>query len=113
MMGVMLTPPGRHDRCTLNPGDGNVCYAAIPQHRSLRPAAIALMVITFVQIALGITVMTMPTVAPENSLQIVLSVVAHVTTAALTLAASVVVPLQIRRHVRSTVPLETSDLNPA
>jgi cytochrome c oxidase assembly protein subunit 15 len=75
-----------------------------PEHRSLRPAAIALMSVTFVQVALGLTVLIMPAMAPENSIQVVLSIVAHVTNGALTLAASVVMSLQIRRNVRATLP---------
>ena len=72
-----------------------------PDHRSLRPAAIALMGITLAQVFLGIAALTMRMVGEENALPVKLSTAAHVTTGALTLASSVVLGILIQRHVRA------------
>jgi heme a synthase len=75
-----------------------------PDHRSLRPAAIAMMGITLAQVFLGIGALTTRMVGEENGLPVKLSTAAHVTTGALTLAASVVIAILIRRHVRAAEP---------
>lgn len=74
-----------------------------PDHSSLRPAAIALMGITLAQVFLGIAALTTRMVGEENALPVRLTTAAHVTTGALTLAASVVLGILIRRHVRPAV----------
>ena len=76
-----------------------------PKHRALRPAAIALLSVTLVQVLLGITALTAEMMAPDNTvpLSALLAAVAHVATGALTLAASLVLSIQIRRNVQTAV----------
>ena len=71
-----------------------------PKHRSLRPAAVALLSITGVQVFLGVIAYVARINAADYPLAMVLTTVAHVATGGLTLAASVVLAIQIRRNVR-------------
>jgi heme A synthase len=71
-----------------------------PLHPTLRPAAVALAVITSIQVALGFTTFLMLILFPETSLAVVITSVLHVTTGALTLAAAVALALQIRFNVQ-------------
>src|SRR6185369_14583212 len=71
-----------------------------PKHKSLRPAAVALLSITGVQVFLGILAYVARMNAAEYPLAMVLTTVTHVATGGLTLAASVVLAIQIRRNVR-------------
>jgi heme A synthase len=71
-----------------------------PNHWALRQSAIALLTITGVQICLGIVAFVMRLQAAEHPLAMVLSTVAHVAVGAMTLAASIVLAIQIRRNVR-------------
>ena len=71
-----------------------------PRHRALRPAAVALLSITGVQVLLGIGAYFARLEAAAYPLAMVLTTVAHVATGGLTLAASVVLAIQIRRNVR-------------
>jgi heme A synthase len=71
-----------------------------PDHRALRSSAKALLAITGVQICLGILAYYMRLQAAEQPLAMVLSTVAHVAVGAMTLAASIVLAIQIRRNVR-------------
>ena len=71
-----------------------------PKHRSLRPAAVALLTISGVQVFLGVIAYVARINAAEFPLAMVLTTVAHVATGGLTLAASVVLAIQIRRNVR-------------
>ena len=71
-----------------------------PGHRALRPAAIVLLSITGVQVLLGIAAYFARLEAADYPLAMVLTTVAHVATGGLTLAASVVLSIQIRRNVR-------------
>jgi heme A synthase len=71
-----------------------------PTHRTLRPCAIIMMTIAGAQVFLGFAAFIVRMMADESTLPVVISTVAHVTTGALTLAATVVVTLQIRRHFR-------------
>lgn len=70
-----------------------------PEHRSLRPAALALVVITSTQVLLGFAVFLVLIISSGNNIALVVSSVAHVVTGSLTLAATVVVVIQIRRHL--------------
>ena len=72
-----------------------------PTHRSLRPAAVTLMTIAFIQVFLGVTVLSVGTFVAETEPPMVISTVAHVTTAALTLGATVVLAILLRRSARS------------
>jgi cytochrome c oxidase assembly protein subunit 15 len=71
-----------------------------PKHKSLRPAAVALLTITGVQVFLGVIAYIARINAAKYPLAMVLTTVAHVATGGLTLAASVVLAIQIRRNVR-------------
>jgi heme A synthase len=71
-----------------------------PEHKTLRPGANALMAIGFTQLFLGIaafTVRTMTTIAARVTIGVTS---AHATVGALTLAAAVILQMQIRRNVR-------------
>jgi cytochrome c oxidase assembly protein subunit 15 len=70
-----------------------------PKHRALRPAAIGLLTITLVQVFLGVIAYVARLNAVAYPLAMVLTTVAHVATGGLTLAASVVLAIQIRRNV--------------
>ena len=70
-----------------------------PEHKALRPAAVSLMVITAIQVFLGIGAFTMRMVHSGNDASVVSAGVAHGVSGALTLAASVVLAIQIRRNV--------------
>jgi cytochrome c oxidase assembly protein subunit 15 len=74
-----------------------------PNHPALRPAAIALLSVTLVQIFLGMGAYYTRLLAKERPLAMVLTTAAHVATGALTLAASIVLAIQIRRNVREAV----------
>jgi len=74
----------------------NQCAA----HRILRPCAIAMMVIAGTQVFLGFGAFIVRMMADEGSVPLVITTVAHVTTGALTLAATVVLTFQLHRHLR-------------
>jgi hypothetical protein len=72
-----------------------------PKHPSLRPMAVALMVITGIQVFLGMTAFIMRLMVTESAAStayLVISV-AHVGTGSLALAASVLLAIEIRRNV--------------
>jgi heme A synthase len=71
-----------------------------PEHPSLRPAAIALLIITGVQVLLGFSVYMVLLVSSENNLGLVITSVVHIFNGALTLAASVVLTMQIHRNIK-------------
>jgi heme A synthase len=70
-----------------------------PTHRSLRPAAASAMGITFAQVFLGVAVLSVEAMFADNTPPTVISVVAHVGTGAMTLAATLVLSVLIRRNV--------------
>jgi heme A synthase len=72
-----------------------------PQHKALRPGAITLMTITGVQVFLGFTAFIVKLMAPETSPVLMISTSTHVTFGALTLGATVLLTLLIRRYVSS------------
>ena len=72
-----------------------------PQHRSLRPAAIYLMVVIGVQVFLGFASFILQVMDAETALAGVIVTTAHVTTAALTLGATVLLKLQVQRYMRA------------
>ena len=85
-----------------------VCVGALvcnhcPQHRTLRPCAIMMMIIAGAQVFLGFAAFTARMMAEDNTLTVVITTTAHVTTGALTLASLVVLTLQLRRHLRPAV----------
>lgn len=71
-------------------------------HNSLRTAAVAGLSIVLAQIAVGIAAFAMRLLNFDNSAFFVILTVAHVANGASTLAASVVLALQIRRNVGRT-----------
>ena len=75
-----------------------------PKHHSLRPAAIVLMTFTFTQVLIGTAVISMQMMANANTPPVVVVTVIHVATGALTLAASLVIAVQIRRNVHAPQP---------
>jgi heme A synthase len=78
-----------------------VLVTLMPEHPTLRPAAIVLGVVSFVQIFLGLTVVSMGS-AKASKLAAVFAV-AHVATGAVTLAATLVVALETWRNVRPAI----------
>jgi len=76
-----------------------VLVTLMPEHPTLRPAAITLGVVTFVQIFLGLTVVSMGS-AKANAGVAAAVASAHVATGAVTLAATLVVALEVWRCVR-------------
>lgn len=73
-----------------------------PGHRALRGAAIGLMSIVLVQVALGVTAFTLELLDTQNALALVFTTVAHVVVGALTLAASLVLAIQVQRNMIHT-----------
>ena len=71
-----------------------------PTHRTVRPTAVAMMVIAGTQVFLGFGAFIVRMMVDENTLPVQIITMAHVTIGALTLAATVVVALQLRRHLR-------------
>jgi len=76
-----------------------------PKHPALRPPAIALLTLVLVQVLLGIAAITAEMMAPDNTVpqSVMLWTAAHVAVGSLTLAASVVLSIQIRRNVLKPV----------
>jgi hypothetical protein len=66
----------------------------------LQPAAIALGVITAIQVMLGFTTFMMLILFPETSLAVVITSVLHVTTGALTFGAGLSLAILIRYNIR-------------
>ncbi len=71
-----------------------------PQHPTLRPAAIALAVITAIQVMLGFTTFMMLILFPETSLSVVITSVLHVTTGSLTFGAGLALAVLIRHNIQ-------------
>ncbi len=72
-----------------------------PDHRALSAAAKALLGVTFLQVMLGVAAYYTRLQAAQEPLAMVLTTVAHVATGGLTLAASVVLSIQILYNVRA------------
>jgi len=70
-----------------------------PKHPSLRPMAVALMVITGIQVFLGMTAFIMRLMETAASTAYLAISAAHVGTGSLTFAASVMLAIEIRRSV--------------
>jgi heme A synthase len=74
-----------------------------PEHRTLKPAAITLLLATFVQVFLGVTAYVLGEQPATPKLPMILITVAHVAIGAITLASSIVLAIQVRRNVRARV----------
>jgi cytochrome c oxidase assembly protein subunit 15 len=72
-----------------------------PDHRALSASAKALLGVTFLQVMLGVAAYYTRLQVSTSPLAMVLTTVAHVATGGLTLAASVVLSIQILRNVRA------------
>ncbi len=68
-----------------------------PDHPTLRPAAVHLLVITGVQVLLGFAAFLVLLIVSQTNIALIVISVFHVLTGSLTLAASVVLSLQFRR----------------
>jgi len=71
-----------------------------PKHPTLRPIAILLMVITGIQVFLGMAAFFMRLMNVTATTTWLVISVAHVSTGSLTFAASAVFAIEIRRNVR-------------
>ncbi len=72
-----------------------------PTHPTLKPAAVALAVITGIQVLLGFTTLMMLIIIPnESDVTVVVTSVLHVTNGALTFAAGLALSILIRYNVR-------------
>lgn len=71
-----------------------------PEHSSLRPCANLLMALAFTQIFLGIAAFTVRTMTKIAASAVIGVTSTHASVGAMVLAASVVLQMQIRRHVR-------------
>jgi heme a synthase len=77
-----------------------------PAHRALRPAAKTLLGVAFGQVFLGITTLTLKSMADETEPAVIATVAAHVTGGAVTLATTIVLSILIRRNVQPRVEEE-------
>jgi heme A synthase len=77
-----------------------------PTHRALRPAAKTLLGVAFGQVFLGIAALTMKSIGDDTALPVVLTVAAHITGGAVTLATTIVLSILIRRNVQPRVEEE-------
>ncbi|MDP8989370.1 MAG: COX15/CtaA family protein [Acidobacteriota bacterium] len=85
-----------------------VCVTMMQEHPTLRPAAITLGVVIFVQIFLGLTVISMGS-AKTNKTAALVFAVSHVVLGAITLATTLVVTLETWRCVVSGPDLVVAD----
>lgn len=85
-----------------------VLVTMMPEHPTLRPSAITLGVVIFVQIFLGLTVVSMGS-ANTNKTAALVFAVSHVVLGAITLAATLVVTMDAWRCVRSGLDLVVAD----
>jgi heme A synthase len=70
-----------------------------PEHPVLRPAALTLVIVTGVQVLLGFSVYLIFLMSENNNAGLIITGVLHVINGALTLAASVVLALQVQRNL--------------
>jgi hypothetical protein len=78
-----------------------------PKHPTLRPIAVAFMVITGIQVFLGLTAFLMRMMNTTATTAWLAVSVGHVATGNLTFAASVLLAIEIRRNVRARMIAET------
>ena len=74
------------------------------ENRAVRISAVVMMGAALLQVLLGVTVLSIQAINPEDPLPVMLGISAHVAVAALTLAAILALTIQIQRYVRSTPP---------
>jgi len=71
-----------------------------PTHRALRAAAKTLLGVAFGQVFLGLTALTMKSMADDTDPAVITTVASHITGGALTLATTIVLSILIRRNVQ-------------
>jgi heme A synthase len=81
---------------------GVLTLKQFPTHRGLRPAAHSLLGIGGVQVLLGFATFLILLMVSQNTPALVYVSVAHITVGAITLAAALVMAIQIRYNVRAT-----------
>ena len=77
-----------------------------PRHPTLRPIAVAVLIVTSVQVALGMTTFVMSIVQPAGGPLALAVRAAHVATGSLTLGSAVILAIEIRRRVRPKSDIE-------
>ena len=85
-----------------------VCVTLMPEHPTLRPAAIMLGVSHFVQVFLGLTVVSMGTAKANKGVAAAVAS-AHVSTGAVTLATTLVLALEVWHCVRPAAQAAAKD----
>ena len=84
-----------------------------PTHRALRAAAKTLLGVGFGQVFLGLTALIMKSMAEDTDPAVLITVASHVTGGALTLAATIVLSILIRRNVQPRIEEEDDEEAPA
>jgi heme A synthase len=103
-LGLMPHFTGALVVALVNLAAGMFATQQFPQHASLLPAAKVMMGITFFQVFLGIAIISLgSSPGMANSPAAVILRVTHVATGALTVAATVVFAMQVRRNVRAAL----------
>ena len=74
-----------------------------PTHGALRTAAKTLLGVAFGQVFLGLTALIMKSMADDTAAPVLITVAAHVTGGALTLATTIVLSILIRRNVQPRI----------
>jgi heme A synthase len=75
-----------------------------PEHPSLRTSALALLIVTGIQVLLGFSVYLVLLMSSENNAGLIVTGVLHVVNGSLTLAASVVLAMQMHRNLNGHSP---------
>ena len=122
LMQIALGAAFRHSAATLMPHVLGAMLVAVvilmqgifvlqqfPTHRALRPTAATLLGVAFGQVFLGITALIMKTMSDDTALPVVITVAAHITGGALTLATTVVMSVLIRRNVQPRAQEKAED----
>jgi hypothetical protein len=73
-----------------------------PEHPALRSAALALLIVTGIQVLLGFTVYMVLLISGENNLGLIITGAMHAANGSLTLAAGVVFAMQVHRNIDVT-----------
>ncbi len=100
-------PGRRDDRSLATLVAAMLAMQQYPKHRELRSAAVWMMSIVLTQVVLGVTAFTMQLLELGNSAALVIVTASHVVVGSLTLAASLVLAMQVQRNVRP-VPAASS-----
>jgi heme A synthase len=112
LLQIMLGAAYRHKLTGLMPHIGGAMIVSLvtlvmgvrviqeyPEHRTLRAAATWLISILLAQVMLGITAFIMPLLEVANPVKVIAATASHVVVGSLTLAASLVLAIQVQRNV--------------